>query len=80
MNPLFAEIRRNPLLWPLVMVPVVLAAEMLAPQAHTLLFLLSVAAIVPLAALLSRATEAVAARTTPSAVCSTRPWAISPNC
>jgi len=63
MNPLVAEIRHNPLLWPLVMVPVVLAAEMLAPQAHTLLFLLAVAAIVPLAALLSRATEAVAART-----------------
>ncbi|CCM76004.1 hypothetical protein BN77_3191 [Rhizobium mesoamericanum STM3625] len=33
------------------------------PDAHTLLFLISVVAIVPLAALLSRATEAVAART-----------------
>jgi Ca2+:H+ antiporter len=33
------------------------------PDAHTFLFVLSVAAIVPLAALLSRATEAVAVRT-----------------
>ena len=39
------------------------AAEKLAPDAHTLLFLLSVLAIVPLAALLSHATESVAAKT-----------------
>ena len=43
--------------------PAVLAARVIKPEAHTLLFLLSVAAIVPLAALLSRATEAVAAKT-----------------
>src|SRR5579862_5420534 len=36
---------------------------MLEPEAHTLLFVLSVGAIIPLAALLSRATESVAART-----------------
>ena len=60
---LLAEIRHNPLLWLLVFVPVVLAAEMLRPEAHTLLFVLSVLAIVPLAALLSHATESVAART-----------------
>src|SRR4029077_12679909 len=47
----------------LVVVPIVLAAQVLKPEAHTLLFLLSVMAIVPLAALLSRATESVAART-----------------
>ncbi len=35
----------------------------MAPEAHTSLFFLSVAAIVPLAALLSRATESVAAKT-----------------
>jgi Ca2+:H+ antiporter len=40
-----------------------LAAQFLRPEAHTLLFILSVAAIVPLAALLSRATESVAAKT-----------------
>jgi Ca2+:H+ antiporter len=34
-----------------------------APHSHTLLFVLSVLAIVPLAALLSHATEAVAAKT-----------------
>jgi hypothetical protein len=37
--------------------------ELFKPEAHTLLFVLSVLAIVPLAALLSRATESVAART-----------------
>jgi Ca2+:H+ antiporter len=41
----------------------VLLAQFLKPEAHTLLFFLSVAAIVPLAALLSRATESVAAKT-----------------
>ena len=43
--------------------PVVFAGERLAPDAHTLLFVLSVLAIVPLAALLSHATESVAAKT-----------------
>jgi Ca2+:H+ antiporter len=61
--PLIHEIRSNPLLWALIFVPVVLAAHVLKPDAHTLLFALSVLAIVPLAALLSRATEAVASRT-----------------
>ena len=60
---LFGEIRRTPLLWLLVFVPLILVAQMLAPAAHTLLFLMSVAAIVPLAALLSRATESVASKT-----------------
>jgi Ca2+:H+ antiporter len=63
MNTLLEEIRRTPLFWLLVLVPVVLVAQLLRPEAHTLLFLLSVAAIVPLAALLSRATESVAAKT-----------------
>ena len=63
MNFLLKEIRDNPLLWLLVFVPVVFAAAKLKPDAHTLLFLLSVLAIVPLAALLSHATESVAAKT-----------------
>jgi len=63
MNALLKEIRHNPLLWLLVFVPVVMAAAKLKPEAHTLLFVLSVLAIVPLAALLSHATEAVAAKT-----------------
>ena len=63
MNPLIKEIRHNPLLWLLVFVPVLFAAQKLKPEAHTLLFVLSVLAIVPLAALLSHATESVAART-----------------
>ena len=60
---LLHEIRHTPLLWLLALVPVVLIARIVAPDAHTLLFVLSVAAIVPLAALLSRATESVAAKT-----------------
>src|SRR6476646_5754215 len=63
MSPLLKEIRHNKLLWLLVFVPVVFAAQKLKPEAHTLLFVLSVLAIVPLAALLSHATESVAART-----------------
>jgi Ca2+:H+ antiporter len=63
MNHLLKEIRHNPLLWLLAFVPVVFAAEHFRPEAHTLLFVLSVLAIVPLAALLSHATESVAAKT-----------------
>jgi Ca2+:H+ antiporter len=63
MNLLLKEIRHNPLLWLLAFVPVVFAAHKAKPEAHTLLFVLSVVAIVPLAALLSHATESVAAKT-----------------
>jgi Ca2+:H+ antiporter len=63
MSVLLKEIRHNPLLWLLAFVPVVFAAEKLRPEAHTLLFVLSVLAIVPLAGLLSHATESVAAKT-----------------
>lgn len=63
MQLLLKEIRHNPLLWLLVVVPIVLVAKKAAPEAHTLLFVLAVLAIVPLAALLSHATEAVAAKT-----------------
>src|SRR5271166_1017135 len=62
MNPLLKQIRHDPLLWLLVFVPGVFAAANLRPTAHTLLFVLSVLAIVPLAALLSHATESVAAK------------------
>jgi Ca2+:H+ antiporter len=60
---LLKEIRHNPLLWLLVFVPLVFAAAQLKSEAHTLLFVLSVLAIVPLAALLSHATESVAVKT-----------------
>jgi hypothetical protein len=63
MNPLLKEIRHNPLLWLLAFVPALFAAQKLKPEVHTLLFVLSVLAIVPLAALLSHATESVAAKT-----------------
>ena len=51
------------MLWLLVAVPVVFAAAQFAPEAHTALFVLSVLAIVPLAGLLSHATESVASKT-----------------
>src|SRR5437868_7184335 len=63
MKLLLQEIRRNPLLWLLVFVPVALAAEKLNHEAHTLHFILSVLAILPLAILLSHATESVAVKT-----------------
>src|SRR5881227_2175718 len=59
MNPLLREIRYTPMLWMLIFVPAVLIAARIVPAAHTLLFVLAVFAIVPLAALLSHATEAV---------------------
>lgn len=62
MQILLKEIRHNPLLWSLAFVPVVFAAAKLKPAARTLLFVLSVLAIVPLPALLSHATESVAAK------------------
>src|SRR5215208_2503620 len=63
MSPLVKDIRHNPMLWLLVFVPAVLVTAKLYPEAHTLLFVVSVLAIVPLATLLSHATEAVAAKT-----------------
>lgn len=63
MNHIWNEIRQNRLLWLLVMVPVVIAAQKISPGAHTLLFLLSLLAVIPLATLLSNATESVAAKT-----------------
>jgi Ca2+:H+ antiporter len=63
MKLLLKEILHNPLLWLLVFVPVVLVAEHVGLESQTLLFVLSVLAIVPLAALLSHATESVAAKT-----------------
>src|SRR5512138_2856107 len=63
MNKLLKEIRHSPLLWMLVFVPLVLAIEILAPSAHTALFVLAVLAIIPLAALLSHATDSGAEKT-----------------
>jgi Ca2+:H+ antiporter len=63
MTRLLSELRHNPLLWLLVFVPAVFIAQAVNHEAHTMLFVLSVLAIVPLAALLSHATESVAAKT-----------------
>jgi Ca2+:H+ antiporter len=63
MRILLHEIRTKPILWLLAFVPVLFVMARVKHEAHTLLFVLSVLAIVPLAAMLSLATEAVAART-----------------
>lgn len=63
MNRIVGEVRSAPLLWLLVFVPILFLGERVWPERHTLLFLLSIVAIVPLASLLSRATESVAERT-----------------
>ena len=63
MGQLLTDIRRTPLLWLLIFVPVVFYAEHAWPDQQTTLFVLSVLAIVPLAALLSRTTESVAEHT-----------------
>jgi Ca2+:H+ antiporter len=63
MGVIIKALRENPLLVLLVFVPAVFVAQSLEPESHTMLFMLSVLAIVPLATLLSRATESVAAKT-----------------
>ena len=63
MNGLWHTLRANPMTWLLAFVPVLFIAQATNPEAHTRLFVLSVLAIVPLAGLLSHATESVAART-----------------
>lgn len=63
MQDVISAVIERKILWLLILVPVVLAIGPLLPEAHSLLFVLSVLAIVPLAALLSLATEQVAART-----------------
>ena len=63
MRPLINEIRHNRMLWLLVFVPIAFVVAKIRPEAHTPLFVLSVFAIVPLATLLSHATEGIARRT-----------------
>jgi len=57
------DLLHSPVYWLLIATPLLIAFEHLRPDAHTALFLFSIVAIVPLAALLSHATESVAART-----------------
>lgn len=63
MRQLIHALRGNRLLWLLILVPLPLIVEVTLPSAHALTFILAIIAIVPLAALLSLATEQVAART-----------------
>lgn len=63
MGKLLTTIRDNKILWLLALVPAPFIVGGVASGAQTLVFLFSILAIVPLAALLSLATEQVAART-----------------
>src|SRR3974390_765454 len=63
MHALLKEIRHNPILLLLIFVPIVFVVQARSAEAHTALFVLSILAIVPLATLLSHATESVAAKT-----------------
>lgn len=63
MGQVIKDIVQTPLLWLLVFVPFLFVAESMWPGQHTWLFILSVLAIIPLAALMSKATESVAHRT-----------------
>jgi Ca2+:H+ antiporter len=56
-------VRKNPAIWFLGLVPLVFVSKAINPAGSTVLFLLSVVAIVPLAMTLSLATESVAAKT-----------------
>jgi Ca2+:H+ antiporter len=56
-------LRHHPLWCLLPFVPAVFIAKSVAPESHTALFVLSMLAVVPLAGLLSEATESVAAKT-----------------
>ncbi|HMK34013.1 MAG TPA: calcium/proton exchanger [Desulfomonilaceae bacterium] len=63
MKQIVHEMRKTPLLSLLIFVPGVFVAEAIKPEAHVLLFILSILAIIPLAVLLSQSTESVAAKT-----------------
>lgn len=63
MTSLIATFQQHRLLWLLLLVPIPLVLHAIMPASHTLIFLMSILAIIPLAALLSLATEQVAART-----------------
>jgi Ca2+:H+ antiporter len=58
-----STLRHHPLWCLLPFVPAVFIAKSVAPESHTALFVVSMLAVVPLAGLLSEATESVAAKT-----------------
>ena len=63
MQAVISAVAERKLLWLLVLVPILLVGAPMLHERQSLLFVLSVMAIIPLAALLSLATEQVAART-----------------
>src|SRR4029078_7584507 len=62
-NLLLDKIHSNKLLWLLAFVPVLFAMETLRPQSHSMLFVLAILTIIPLAVLISRASEGIVAKT-----------------
>lgn len=63
MHTFLKDVKSSPVFWMAVLVPVVLVLEWTHSAPHTVLFVLSALAIVPLAAFLSHATEGIAAKT-----------------
>lgn len=63
MQAVISAVAERKLLWLLVLVPILLVGAPMLHEQQSVLFVLSVMAIIPLAALLSLATEQVAART-----------------
>lgn len=59
---LLDEIRRNRLLWLLVALPPLVALYLAKPGAHAALFIFAVLSVVPLAVLISYATDSIAAK------------------
>jgi Ca2+:H+ antiporter len=58
-----SELLKPSLNWQLVLVPVTIAMEYLAPTSHTTIFILACLAIIPLAGLLGKATEHLSEKT-----------------
>lgn len=63
MNQFVKDIKTKPIFWMGIAIPIVLILHWTHSGSHTLMFLLSLLAIIPLAAFLSHATEGIAAKT-----------------
>ena len=63
MNEFLNDLRSKPVFWMGIAIPVVLILEWTRSASHSIMFILSLVAIIPLAAFLSHSTEGIAAKT-----------------
>jgi Ca2+:H+ antiporter len=63
MNQFLKDLKSTPIFWMGIAIPVVLVLEWTHSASHSVMFILSLVAIIPLAAFLSHATEGIAAKT-----------------